>query len=251
MVDTRISLRGSQTDKIRGSDLNLFVTTFFWRGAPLIGDDYARATLGTQLRWDILALFHQVKSNFGRNPATKTVWPGIEGSHDDQAINGVLYLLQPEIASAYMDELPIDEVDLQRLGVILRRWEKYAGELLSLRERGNPIEVPPAPVEAPAKPETPPVVVPDWWLCPKCDDNNPPLAERCMKCRTPRPGATPVDAPKPTDPVLTGQWKKTLLSIAAILTSAGIVLKIFGSGWISVILDAAATILKTIAGSFL
>lgn len=251
MVDTRISLRGSQTDKIKGSDLNLFVTTYFWRGAPLIADDYARATLGTSLRWDFLALFHQVKTDFGRAAATRFVWPGIEGSHEDQAINGVLYLLQPEIASAYMDELPIDQVDLARLEVILRRWERYAEELLKLRTEGNPIVVPEAP-----KPQTPPPVVeapkPEpygWWDCPKCGEvDNPPKSQKCMKCHASRPTENkPDEAPvaQAKDP---NQWRKVVAGIAAALGAAGFMIKLFLPAIGDAIYDAVVALLRAIGG---
>jgi hypothetical protein len=211
MVETRVSLRGSQSDKISGADLNLFVTTFFWRGAPLIGDDYARATLGTQLRWDMLALFHWIKTEFGRKTGVE-VWPGIGGSHEDQAINGVLYLLQPEVASQFLDELPCSETDLQRLAAILGRWETYKEDLIDLRTKPAPIAVPEAP-----KPQEP----------------------------------APVEAPKPDEPEVEAnpgmaQWKKTALKIAAVLASAGVVVKLLTPSYIDIIWDAVVGILRAI-----
>lgn len=258
MVSTRVSLRGSQSDKITGPDLNLFVTTFFWRGAPLIGDDYARATLGTQLRWDMLALFHWIKSDFGRKTGVE-VWPGIGGSHGDQAINGALYLLQPEVASQFLDELPCSETDLQRLAAILGRWETYKEDLIDLRTKPAPIEVPEAPKPqesaAPVEAQKPPE---GWWDCKNCgNDDNPPKSQKCMRCFKPRPGAVEEkpEAPKPEEPTVEAQptpgmaeWKKTVLKIAAVLASAGVIVKVFTPSYIDIIWDAVVGILRAIGG---
>jgi hypothetical protein len=254
MVDTRVSLRGSQSDKIRGSDLNLFVTSKYWQAAPLIADDYARATLGTSLRWDILALFHWVKTNFGQKNGVE-VWPEIGGSHEDQAINGVLYLLQPEIASQFIDELPIEAVDEEQLLAILRGWEDYSARLIELRTKPKPIELPEppkpqepaAPVEAPKPPE-------GWWDCKECGaDSNPPKSQKCMRCHKPRPGAIEEkpEAPKPEIPGVEetpgmAQWKKTALKIAAVLASAGVIVKVFTPSYIDIIWDAVVGILRAI-----
>lgn len=249
MVETRISLRGSQSDKILGSDLNLFVTTYFWRGAPLIADDYWRATMNTSLRWDLIALFHWLKTDFGRKTEVQ-VWPGIGGSHEDQAVNGVLYLLRDGIASQFLDELPVDEVTLARLKVILGRWERHAEALIALRTQPAPIEVP-VPEVPPAKPETPPVQVPEepygWWDCERCSEtNNPPKSQKCMKCHAPRPQVKP-DAPEVAikDPKV---WKKTAAKIAALLAAGGFAIKLFLPSWGDAIFDALLALLQAIGG---
>lgn len=253
MVNTRVSLRCSQSDKIQGSDLNLFVTTFFWRGAPLIADDYARAIMGTQLRWDMLALFHWIKTDFGRKTGIE-VWPGIGGSHEDQAINGVLYLLQPEVASQFLDELPCSETDLQRLAAIQGRWETYMENLIDLRTKPTEIAVPepqkpqePATPTVPAKPQEPY----GWWDCKECGaDSNPPKSQRCMRCHKPRPGAIE-EQPVPEVPEVEANpgmapWKKTALKISAILASAGIIVKLLTPDFIDIIWDAVVAILKAV-----
>jgi hypothetical protein len=193
--------------------LNLWASTNYWRSCELIADDFARASLETGLRWDILALFYWFKTDFNRKKNLDPFEIGFEGSAADQAINATLHVIDKGFKD--VKELPITEDELKVFNLLVLRWEAASGLLLSRETQGNPLPVPPAPEEP--KPLPPPVI-----LTPKPD----------------LPATPEVPAKK-----FSWAWAKTA---AAILAGISVVAGLFIPGWAKTILDAIIAILRSL-----
>lgn len=191
--------------------LNFYASNTYWRDAPLIADNYMRSALGTELRWDILSLFYWFKTDFGRQKCLDPFGIGFEGSADDCAVNATLHVIDKGFKN--VTELPITEVELKVFNLLVLRWESTAATLLSRKEHGNPLPVPPPPEEP--KPVPPPII-----LQPK-----------------PELPATPEVPAKKTN----WAWAKTA---AVILGGISVVAGLFLPGWASTVLKAIIEILR-------
>lgn len=207
------SIRSSDNpgSKVAPHHLNWFATNSFWRDAPLIADDYYRACLGTDLRWDILALFYWLKTNFGRTPKEDVFQIGFGGSPEDTAINASLHALQNNWQT--IDDMPLSVEEKDVLVVLIKKWEAVAAGIVS-RQSGNPL---PKPEPKPIEPPKPPVV-----LVPKPD----------------LPAKPEVPAKK-----INWSWAKP---VAAILAGVSIVAGLFLPGWAKMALDAIIAVLRSL-----
>jgi hypothetical protein len=209
-----LSLHSSDNPGIRVAPhhLNWLATNSFYRDAPLIGDDFYRAALGTSLRWDILALFYWLKTNFGRTPKEDVFQIGFGGSPEDTAINSTLHALQNNWQT--IDDLPLSAEEKDVFLVLIKKWEATAAALLS-RQAGQPL---PKPEPKPTEPPKPPVVL------------------------VPKPDLPAV----PEVPAAPTNWKALAKYGAVILTGVAVAAKLFAPGIVGVVLDIVISVLRSI-----
>ena len=180
------NLRDPVDPSIKACDLNLYLSHVWYMQAPLLADDFQRSCIGTDLNWQVLTVYWQVRNNFGRKRVKDTFGFEWDGSPEEEAINAPIHLQSVQ----NLKDLPTSELLWETFDVIWGRWLQWMVSLDTVRN-GQPLPVPekpkPAPLPTPAPKPSP--TVPE----------------------------TPIPAPS------TGGWKPTALSIGlALATLAGI-----------------------------
>lgn len=206
-----MELRGEVPEGIGHGHLNTWLKIYF-RAEVLTADEFRRACMGTNLRWDYLTLYWQCRNNFGHDPIKDTFGIGFEGSVEDEIINGVIHCQSLEAFS----QLPGDEEFKRRFSGLCRRWDQILAKKVPVVEPTAPVE-PVKPVEPPPRP-----TVPQWWTCPACDEHNPPLRETCLKCRRKRHGSLPDPDEKPDssgEQKPAKNWRQQLAWLGAIASA--------------------------------
>jgi hypothetical protein len=212
-----LSLHGTESPgvKVAPSNLNMWASTAYWRGAPLIADDYYRACIGTDIRWDILALFYWLKNDFGRAMKEDVFGIGFGGSPEDTAINATLHVQSAQWQT--VENLPLSADEKAVLLMLVQKWEAVSAGIVSRQTTGEPLPKPPPPPPPPKPIEEPVVLEPH--------DNIPS---------------------HPVEPVKKSSgwaWAKTA---AAVLGGLSFIAGLFLPGWGKTILDAIIAILRAL-----
>lgn len=178
------NLRDPVDPMIKASDLNLHICHVWWNSAPLLGDDFQRACIGTDLSWEVLTVFWHVKNNFGRKRVTNTFGFEWGGSPEEEAINATIHCQTIK----NLTDLPGDDLFWGTFEIVWKQWVKWTVALRTVRD-GKPLPTPPSP--EPPKPVPPPA--------------------------KPTPVPPPPEAPKP--PPVDNGWKTGAIKIGLTLAA--------------------------------
>jgi hypothetical protein len=187
------NLRDPVDASVKAADLNLHVCHAWWNSAPLLGDDYQRACIGTNLNWQVLTLYWQVRNNFGRKMIRDTFGFEWGGSPEEEAINATIHCQGIQ----NLKDLPGDETFWGTFEIVWKQWVKWMATLNEVRV-GKPLPAPvPPPVPPPQAPTPPPA---------------------------PKPAPTVPETPKPTTPA--PSWRSTLLKVGLALAGVAALLSV-------------------------